>query len=529
MPLDRSASGLPVTIPSVLTVIDGVPGGTLPGGLRVLEQLDVTPEGPLYRASYPSGLEVALVILPSDAYGGDAAALARQRQWFDRALQIQHPNVAAVHEMGEIGDGSIYIVLEDLAGDLLSDILDDRGALPLQEAVDLCLQVAAGLQAAHHAGLVHGNLSPHTVLVTQLSTGRSRVKLIRFRPHDSGVSPEYASPERLAGGTPDERSDVFSLGALVHHLLTGAPPGLGGDGSLPEALDAVIRKALDPVPVQRYQAISSFATAVERAAAAAGKRRMARVGLRVLGAAAAVLVVATGLWLLRSSQWPATAAIRVSETGSSTPASAAPPVQAPAARPPAPPPPVIQPTRTPPAAHHEAPPPEKIREAAAAATARLDEMRRRSQIRATTPAPVSPDVAAETAGRSIETGPAPAPAAEPPPPTMEERGKVYLRVGLDEASRQLGGPIHAIEGMSPALIGLAQGRLLADADSTQAVVRAVYLDPNGGLILLDQQRIRPGQRAPVATRDRWAVGNVMLYLHGDATPQVIGNLRARVR
>jgi hypothetical protein len=112
---------------------------------------------------------------------------------------------------------------------------------------------------------------------------------------------------------------------------------------------------------------------------------------------------------------------------------------------------------------------------------------------------------------------------------MEERAHVYLRVGLDEASRQLGGPIHAIEGMSPALIGLAQGRLSAEVDTTQAVVRAVYLDPNGGLILLDQQRIRPGQRAPVATRNRWAAGNVMLYLHGDATPQVIGNLRARVR
>src|SRR5439155_10908412 len=93
------------------------------------------------------------------------------------------------------------------------------------------------------------------------------------------------------------------------------------------ALDAVIRKALDPVPAQRYQAISTFATAVERAAAAARKGRMARVGLRALGAAAAVLVVATGLWLFPSSQWPASAAIRVWETGSSTPPSAAPPVR----------------------------------------------------------------------------------------------------------------------------------------------------------------------------------------------------------
>jgi hypothetical protein len=106
---------------------------------------------------------------------------------------------------------------------------------------------------------------------------------------------------------------------------------------------------------------------------------------------------------------------------------------------------------------------------------------------------------------------------------------VYLRIGLDEASQRLGGPIHAIEGMSPVFIGLSQGQVLAGVDTTQAVVRAVYLDPNGGLILLDQQRIRPGQRVPVPTRYRWAVGSVMLYLHGDASPQSIGNLRARVR
>jgi hypothetical protein len=122
----------------------------------------------------------------------------------------------------------------------------------------------------------------------------------------------------------------------------------------------------------------------------------------------------------------------------------------------------------------------------------------------------------------------PPPAPEPTPPTVEERAQVYLRIGLDEASRRLGEPIHAIEGMAPLFIGLSQGQLAAGLDTTQAVVRAVYLDPNGGLILLDQQRIRPGQRVPVPTRDRWAVGSVMLYLHGDS-PQTIGNLRARVR
>ena len=95
--------------------------------------------------------------------------------------------------------------------------------------------------------------------------------------------------------------------------------------------------------------------------------------------------------------------------------------------------------------------------------------------------------------------------------------------------RQLGGAVHAIEGMSPVFIGLAQGQLSSGADTSRPVVRAVYLDPNGHLILLDQQQIRPGQRAPVATPDRWPIGSVLVSLHGEASPQAISNLRTRLR
>jgi hypothetical protein len=109
------------------------------------------------------------------------------------------------------------------------------------------------------------------------------------------------------------------------------------------------------------------------------------------------------------------------------------------------------------------------------------------------------------------------------------RAQVYLRIGLDEAAHQLGGPVHAIEGMSPMFIGLAPGQLSAGADTTRPVVRAVYLDPNGRLILLDQQLIRAGQRVSPGTRERWPIGNVLVSLHGEAPPQTISNLRARVR
>ncbi|MGH2709417.1 MAG: hypothetical protein ACRDJK_14145, partial [Actinomycetota bacterium] len=125
-------------------------------------------------------------------------------------------------------------------------------------------------------------------------------------------------------------------------------------------------------------------------------------------------------------------------------------------------------------------------------------------------------------------------AMSPPPPdsaspTWEDRAQVSLRIGLDEASRHLGEPAHAIEGMSPLFMGLARGRFPEGADTTRPLVRGVYLDPNGALILLDQQRIRSEPQASTATETRWRIGDVMLYLHGEGRPAILRNLARRVR
>jgi hypothetical protein len=120
--------------------------------------------------------------------------------------------------------------------------------------------------------------------------------------------------------------------------------------------------------------------------------------------------------------------------------------------------------------------------------------------------------------------------APPPPRTLEQRAQIYLRIGLDEAARQLGRPVHVIEAMSPQFIGLTQGRAVPGADDNRPVVRVVYLDPRGRMVLLDQQRMRPGQ-APAAAAGslRWALGDVMLYLHGEPGPDVLRSLQRRVR
>jgi anti-sigma factor RsiW len=159
------------------------------------------------------------------------------------------------------------------------------------------------------------------------------------------------------------------------------------------------------------------------------------------------------------------------------------------------------------------------RRAAAAALAELDRERRRERANAATaalPAPRPPEVPA---------------AAEPAPrpPSLEQRAQIYLRIGLDEAAKQLGQPVHVIEGMTPEFIGLTRGQI-PGTNSRRPVVRVVYLDSRGRMILLDQQRMDSGD-APVAPAGslRWAMGDVMLYLRGEPNPEVLRSLRERVR
>ncbi|HJR50193.1 MAG TPA: hypothetical protein VJ794_03750, partial [Gemmatimonadales bacterium] len=118
----------------------------------------------------------------------------------------------------------------------------------------------------------------------------------------------------------------------------------------------------------------------------------------------------------------------------------------------------------------------------------------------------------------------------PPPRTPEQRAGVYLRIGLDEAAKQLGRPVHVIEGMTQMFMGLTQGRNSPGADATRPVVRVVYQDSQGRLIFLDQQRIRPGQStAAPGAEPHWVQGDVLLHLSGEVGPDILRNYRGRVR
>jgi serine/threonine protein kinase len=297
---------------------DPLVGRVLPSGLRVLERLGSTALGALYRAQYSSGPPVALTLLDAPLPPGDPSAVpspaSLRGHQFRRACEIRHPNVASLVEVGETVDGVTYVVGEFLTGELLSDLLAARGALPREEAVEICLQAAAGLQEAHRIGIVHGNVSPRTLLTAPSGSDRPLVKIIRFnldwdaeggRGKPAGVDVPYTSPERLAGSAPDELGDVFSLGAVLHHLLTGAPPGgQQARASIPTALRLVVDRALAPAPDSRYPTVTAFAEALASAGKSARMpRRAPSRHPRLLAATVGAAVLALLTWLGWSRHW----------------------------------------------------------------------------------------------------------------------------------------------------------------------------------------------------------------------------------
>ena len=322
---------------------DPLVGQVLAGGLRVLARVGSTSEGPLYRAQYlQTGPPVALTVLrlpaslsvPSAGMPSPRPPLTdRHWQQLRRACQIRHPNVAGLLEVKETPGGIVYATAELLSGELLADVLSKHGPLSPAHAVDICLQTAAGAEAAHRVRVAHGSISPHTILVMPDPGERPFVKLIRFdfscyepeggrypvRPADR----PYASPERLAGGEPDPLDDVFSLGAVLHHLLLGSPPEDGArQRPIPRPLRRVIDNALAP-PGRRYPSVAEFSEALSRAPVSAndeGPRLRRRIGV-----AASIFVAAAGLWLARdrlrdlTPSRPEEVAVRPADSGADLP------------------------------------------------------------------------------------------------------------------------------------------------------------------------------------------------------------------
>jgi eukaryotic-like serine/threonine-protein kinase len=234
---------------------------------EILERLQPGASGDVYKARdlrHDRLVELELLPPRPDLTAGDRERCLREAR---AAASLVLPNVRPVHEVGETAEGGLFLALALFPGETLKARLTRR-PLPLAEAVDLAAQVAAGLAAAHQRGLVHGNLEPANIKISL----EERVQVCGFglAPLASG-NPLYRSPEQLAGGTVDARSDIWSLGLLLCEMLGGAPeqvtravlqefpasvaqllPGL------PPGLARILDRALAKAPAARYASIEEL-------------------------------------------------------------------------------------------------------------------------------------------------------------------------------------------------------------------------------------------------------------------------------
>ncbi len=211
------------------------------GPYKILSLLGAGGMGEVYRAKDDRiGREVAIKVLPS-AFSADADRLRRFEQEARAAGRLNHPNILALYDVGT-HEGSPYIVSELLHGETLRDRLRGK-ALPLRKAIDLALQIARGLAAAHEKGIVHRDLKPENLFVTTdghlkiLDFGLAKLQPKRAQVTDTDVSTEtliistepgivlgtvgYMSPEQVRGEPTDHRSDIFAFGAILYEMLSG--------------------------------------------------------------------------------------------------------------------------------------------------------------------------------------------------------------------------------------------------------------------------------------------------------------------
>jgi hypothetical protein len=271
---DHAASESAVDLTDRSTVTLAVPAAPLsfqPGAIlaqryRLVHFLGRGGMGEVYRADdLLLDQTVALKFLPTAA-SANSAKLSRFRNEVRMARQISHPHVCRVYDIGE-AEGLTYLSMEYVDGENLASLLRRIGKLPLEKALEIARQLCAGLAAAHDKGVIHRDLKPANIMLD----GRGEVRITDFglagmadqiRDIRSGT-PAYMSPEQLADREVTARSDIYSLGIILHELLTGKrPPIPAGKIDLDPSVERVIGRCLQLDPSSRPPSALSVSAAL---------------------------------------------------------------------------------------------------------------------------------------------------------------------------------------------------------------------------------------------------------------------------
>src|ERR1700730_8083721 len=242
---------------------------------RITEKLGAGGMGVVYKA-LDTKLErtVALKFLPTAVAISDAdkSNLLREAR---AASALDHPNIGVIHGLEESGDQQLFIVMQYYDGETLAQVIS-RGIIPVREALDLAIQIAAGLSAAHAHNVVHRDIKPSNIIITRANVakivdcGLARVVISISATQSisaTGTLP-YMAPEQILGESIDQRCDIWALGILIVQMITGSHPFLRPNTAamtfailnqppaaldiVPAELQPILYRALSKKPENRY-------------------------------------------------------------------------------------------------------------------------------------------------------------------------------------------------------------------------------------------------------------------------------------
>ena len=304
---------------------------------RLVRKLGEGASGVVWEAEHVElGRRVALKVLASE-HAASPAALERFRREARAVAKLSHPNLVPILDFGKSLDGRVYLAMDRLTGATLDAKLK-AGPLPWREAVRIAVEVAHALAAAHAAGLVHRDIKPQNLMLTD----GGELKLLDFglamaltessekkRTEKEGAlsgfaifgTPEYMAPEQVAGDPIDGRTDLYALGCVLYEMLTGAHAFEGPSSvvvmgkqlretpqplrlraptrKIPVALEAAVVRAMAKKPEERFASAEAMRIALEETLRAPERWRARAKGMAtVLGMGICMLAAAVA-----SAQW----------------------------------------------------------------------------------------------------------------------------------------------------------------------------------------------------------------------------------
>ncbi len=261
------------------------------GPYEILEKIGVGGMGTVYRArNTRTGQIVALKVMRPE-FAEDVSFIRRFRREATIASSLQSPNIVSFLEVGQ-QDESPYIAMELVEGQSLASLVRSAGPLPTDQALDIAIQIAQALYAAHEKGVIHRDISPQNILMTR--DGIAKITDFGIARSESSATltgtgtfigkPSYAPPEVFDGHS-DTRSDIYSLGIVLFEMLSGRPPFVSSNPlttmdmqvrqpppklndlgvRVPPALQQIIDKCLQKSPAQRFQTPRELLQALTRA------------------------------------------------------------------------------------------------------------------------------------------------------------------------------------------------------------------------------------------------------------------------